>query len=214
MDITSIRSSTYAAIFIYLSAIFTIIAFSTPYWLSSDGKQAVKHFDNLGLWEACFTRFSDPNYLYDRQFIGCKWLFDEDYTFLSNILEPPFFIVTQTLYTIGLVFLLIGVLGVLAIQLCFVVEKEVYAMRVLAVITLISAKCMTIAVLVFGIWGDDRDWMPDPEHNYLSWSFALAVVGTLYQWASTTLFWIESRILSKRTVRKRDNYKLEQTINA
>ena len=52
------------------------------------GKQPVKHFDNLGLWTVCFSSFFHPNYLYDKEFKGCRWLFDEDYSFLSNFLEP------------------------------------------------------------------------------------------------------------------------------
>lgn len=87
-NILGARASTYAAISTFFSVIFTVIAFSTPYWLSADGKSSRRTFLNLGLWEACFTSFQHPNYLYDREFRGCKWLFDEDYTFLLDILEP------------------------------------------------------------------------------------------------------------------------------
>ena len=88
IDIMAARASTYAAISVFFALIFTVIAFSTPYWLSADGKSPRRTFLNLGLWEACFTSFRDPNYQYDREFRGCKWLFDEDYTFLLDILEP------------------------------------------------------------------------------------------------------------------------------
>lgn len=87
-DILSVRAATYAAISTFLGVIFTVISISTPYWLASDGKSARRTFLNLGLWEACFTTFKDPNYHYDRELRGCKWLFDEDYTFLLDILEP------------------------------------------------------------------------------------------------------------------------------
>ena len=88
LDVTSVRAVTYAAVFTFLTAIFTIIAFSTPNWLVADDKQPVKRFEKLGLWEACFHTFRDTNYLYDREFRGCKWLFDEDYAFLLDFLEP------------------------------------------------------------------------------------------------------------------------------
>ncbi|RWS12546.1 claudin domain containing protein-like protein [Dinothrombium tinctorium] len=211
LDITAVQSSTYAAVATYLSAIFTIIAFSTPYWLASDGKQAVKHFNNLGLWEACFTSFQDPNYLYDRVFSGCKWLFDEDYEFMRHILEPPFFVATQVLFTIGFVFLLLAVVAVLAIHLCFVVDNEVIAMKVLSAITFLAALFTTIAVIVFGIKGDDREWMPDPEHNFLSWSFALAVIGSFLQWVASVLFGVESRVLHKKRLKQSNNsFSMEQ----
>ena len=44
--------------------------------------------------------------------------------------------------------------------------------------------------------------MPDPEHNYLSWSFALAVVGCFFQWVSSILFWVENRILVKKEIKQ------------
>lgn len=88
LDILSVRAATYASVATFFSLIFTIIAFSTPYWLAADGRQAIKRFINLGLWEACFNHFRDTNYQYDREFQGCKWLFDEDYAFLLDILEP------------------------------------------------------------------------------------------------------------------------------
>lgn len=87
-DVTSVRAVTYAAIFTFLAALFTIVAFSTPHWLGADGMQPIRRFENLGLWEACFNSFRDTNYLYDREFNGCKWLFDEDYAFLLDFLEP------------------------------------------------------------------------------------------------------------------------------
>lgn len=70
----------------------------------------------------------------------------------------------------------------------------------------------TIAVIIFGIRGDDRDWMPDHEHNFLSWSFGLAVVGAFFAWMSAVLFWAESRILYKKELKKeRQMFNLEST---
>lgn len=86
VSLFSVRPSTYAAISTFFSVIFTVIAFSTPYWLRNENK---KKFENLGLWEACFVHLRDRYFNYDREFHGCKWLFDEDYAFLrAEILEP------------------------------------------------------------------------------------------------------------------------------
>lgn len=70
----------------------------------------------------------------------------------------------------------------------------------------------TIAVIVFGIRGDDRDWMPGHEHNFLSWSFGLAVVGAFFAWMSTVLFWAESRILFRKELKKEQQmFNMENT---
>ncbi|KAI1305346.1 hypothetical protein HDE_01538 [Halotydeus destructor] len=212
-DVLSVRPATYAAMATFVTLVFTVIALSTPYWLATDGRAPSDKFQNLGLWEACLVHFRDKNYLYDREFHGCHWLFDEDYWFLWDLLEPGFFITTQILYTIGFLLLLIAVIGVLAIQLCFIVDREAFAMKVLGFLMFISGLFTTTAVVLFGIYGDDRDWMPDPEHNFLSWSFALAVVGCFFQWISAILFWVESRILYKREM-KRDQQSFDMSPQA
>ncbi len=48
-----------------------------------------------------------------------------------------------------------------------------------------------MAILIFGIMGDNAEFMPDAEHNYLSWSFALAFVGTFFMFVAGALFMVE-----------------------
>ena len=88
LDVTKFRAVTYAASFIFVAVFFETIAFSTPNWLAADGYEPIKRFNKLGLWEACFYEFQDRYYLYDRVYRGCKWIFDEDYAFLLDFLEP------------------------------------------------------------------------------------------------------------------------------
>lgn len=88
VDITKIRNVTYGAIFTFLTMFCNTIAFSTPNWLAADGRQPIKRFNKLGLWEACFHQFRDPYYLFEREFRGCKWIFDEDFAFMIDFLEP------------------------------------------------------------------------------------------------------------------------------
>ena len=121
-----------------------------------------------------------------------------------------FFVATQVLYTLGFVFLLLAVIGTLAIELCFITDREAFAMKILSTVMFLAGLFCTIAVVVFGIKGDDRDWMPDPEHNFLSWSFALAVVGVFCHWIAAVLFLVESRILYDReNKRARSGFSLE-----
>ena len=40
--------------------------------------------------------------------------------------------------------------------------------------------------------------MPDFEHNFLSWSFGLAVVGTVGLYISATLFYVEAKVQKKK----------------
>lgn len=51
----------------------------------------------------------------------------------------------------------------------------------------------TIAVYIFGLYGDGRDWMPNWEHNNIGWSYALAVIGVIGSYVSGTLYLVEAR---------------------
>jgi len=53
-------------------------------------------------------------------------------------------------------------------------------------------------VIVFGALGDSRDWMPDFEHNFLSWSFGLGVVGTFGLFLTSALFYVEAKVQAKK----------------
>lgn len=64
--------------------------------------------------------------------------------------------------------------------------------------SLISALSCTMAVTIFAINANRSDWMPDPQHNYLSWSFAAALIGSLLMWIASLLFYIDLQLIIRR----------------
>jgi len=52
----------------------------------------------------------------------------------------------------------------------------------------------TLALIIFGAKGDGRDYMPEWEHNYLSWSFGIAFLTVIIQYIAGILFIIEGRV--------------------
>lgn len=87
IDLMDVRCSTYATLSIFTAAAILAIAFVTPFWLESNTIPN-QRFQRLGLWEACFARLHDHHFRYDRVVSGCKLIFDEDYAFLIDFLEP------------------------------------------------------------------------------------------------------------------------------
>lgn len=87
IDLLEVRCSTYATLIVFLSVAILAIAFVTPFWLESETIPD-QRFRRLGLWEACFAKIHDHHYRYDRVVSGCRWIFDEDYAFLIDFLEP------------------------------------------------------------------------------------------------------------------------------
>ena len=98
---------------------------------------------------------------------------------------------------------------------------------------MVAAVCGTVSLIIFGAQGDGRDFMPDWEQNYLSWSFGLAFVGksirnnqkifkpqylsnnvfyatgVAMQYVTAVLFLVEARIQQRKEL-ARDNMEKQQ----
>ena len=66
--------------------------------------------------------------------------------------------------------------------------------------------------MIFGIMGDNADFMPDWEHNYLSWSFGLAFVGVFAMFVDGVLFLVEARIIQRKEIAREMKFPMEQRI--
>ena len=73
-----------------------------------------------------------------------------------------------------------------------------------------------IALIIFGAMGDGRNFMPDWEHNYLSWSFGLAFVGVVMMYVTAVLFLVEARIMLRKEIAKdmqeKQQYPMERSV--
>lgn len=194
-----------ATTFAVLAFLFVFIAFVSPYWLETDGKLKDPKFLNIGLWQVCFRGFVDPRHWYDTKFYGCWWVFEEEYYIIHDILLPGFFVATQFFFTLCFTLLLIASFLV-ALYLCCSREHERFVLLLLVIGTdlTIAAVSGTIAVIIFGAYGDGRDWMQNWEHNNISWSYALAVFGVLFLYVSGILYLIEGRVHHKKRQRARE----------
>lgn len=171
-----------------------VFAFCTPWWLVTDGKLPAPKFQQLGLWEVCFNKFEDFDHWYDYKFTGCWWVFEEEYYIIFDFLLPGFFLLTQFFFTLTLTLVLVATF--LTWLYCFCSrdhDKYVLLLTSLGADLVIAGICGLIACLIFGNNGDRRDWMPNWEHNDLSWSFAFACVGSLLLIPAGALFLVEAK---------------------
>ncbi len=79
-------------------------------------------------------------------------------------------------------------------------------------ITIVSAILGTMALIIFGSLGDGVDFMPDWEHNYLSWSFGLGFVGVTFMFVSGVLFMIEARIIMRKEMAREKQFPMEKRV--
>lgn len=61
------------------------------------------------------------------------------------------------------------------------------------VLNFFSAICGTISLVIFGIHGNSRTWMPQWEHKCVGWSYFVAVVGIIIIYISGVSFITEER---------------------
>ncbi|XP_023226086.1 uncharacterized protein [Centruroides vittatus] len=209
-----------AVFFVFLTLIVVIISFSTPSWLVADGKNPHQNFHKIGLWEICYNReYDDYNdYQYHRRYrhdygpYSCKWIFDEEYYFFRDFILQPFFVAVQVFFTLGLIALLVAGLLTIILLVCMRSGKQGMVIGI-GIITLFAAICCTLAVIIFGALGDGRDWMPYPDHNYLSWSFGLGVLGAILAFITAILFFADALLVKHKQKHstQRQSYRMEQT---
>lgn len=189
-----------------LCVIFIVTAFVTPSWVEADPRFYGTQMEKLGLWTHCFRSLPDYNDITNTRFYaGCRWIFNpftEGYRELQYFLVPPFFVATQFFFTICFVAMLVAMAMVMMYLLCIDDYYRVRVLRWIGFDLFTGACCGTIALIIFGSMGDDEDFMPDWEHNYLSWSFGLAFVGVVMMYVAAVLFLVESRIMRRKELAK------------
>jgi len=196
----SSRTLRVSVVLLAVSSVCVILSFSTPHWLDSYGTQRLPNpkFTNLGLWQACFNGFHDKGHQYEVKFYGCKHVLLEEYDIIRLELVKPFFVATQFFFTLCFIGMLISIALTLMYLLCIDEYYRVKVLRWIGADLMVAAVCGTISLIIFGAQGDGRDFMPDWEQNYLSWSFGLAFVGVAMQYVTAVLFLVEARIQQRK----------------
>ncbi|XP_014470523.1 PREDICTED: uncharacterized protein LOC106742267 [Dinoponera quadriceps] len=190
------------------------VAFGTPAWLVSDPRITGAQLDRLGLWRHCFRSLPNPaeSDAPRRFFVGCRWIYDPftaGYSEIRGFLLPAFMVATQVFFTLCFLLGLITFCLILLFTLCCDPERKRYIelIAIIGCLTLVGGLSGGIAVIVFASLGNGDDWMPGHANNYLGWSFALGVIGTVLMLIAGGLFLVEANIQRK----KRDYLKESQT---
>lgn len=54
------------------------------------------------------------------------------------------------------------------------------------------------ACLIFGLWGNQDNWMPGHDNNFFGWSFGVAIASVFALIAAGVLFLVEARIQNRK----------------
>ncbi|XP_043495404.1 uncharacterized protein LOC122519780 [Polistes fuscatus] len=188
-----------------LAFLFVCIAFGTPAWLVSDYRITSAQLDKLGLWSHCFRSLPNPREADapTRYFVGCRWVYDpftKGYSEIRGFLLPSFMIATQFFFTVCFLLSMISFVGILLYALCCGQEQKQYVqlIKLIAYMVLVGGTSGCIAVIIFACLGNADEWMPGHTNNYLGWSFALAVIGSVLMLIASALLRVEANIQYKK----------------
>jgi hypothetical protein len=190
------------------------ISFGTPYWLQSVPSDQLPEpkFTNLGLWAVCLNGFHDMRHQYELKWYGCKHILLEEYDVIRSELQPPFFVATQFFFTLSLMGMIVAITFIVMYLMCVNDYYRVSVLRWTAIDLVVSGAVGTLALIIFGSLGDGRDFMPDWEHNYLSWSFGLGFLGVIFEYIAGILFYVEARIITRKELAREKQHPLEQRV--
>ncbi|XP_071142603.1 uncharacterized protein LOC143055443 [Mytilus galloprovincialis] len=165
-------------VFSGFALLFLVIGFATPHWLELDTKFITNSgFEKLGLWEACFNNWAYYRDYTGKTYNGCWWIFSYEYRPIWSYINPPWFLGIQVMMTLAL----LAEISVVLLALLFLIgccpgRNSVCGLFILGGIGLCSGILTAICTVIFGAKSVvDRQWIENPDKNFLSWSFGCVV---------------------------------------
>lgn len=131
------------------------------------------------------------------------------YTNQVKFLVTAFMIATQVFFTISFLLSIISFCLILLFTLCCDPERKRYVELISTIGYLLLANGFSggLAVIIFACLGNANGWMPGHANNYLGWSFALGVIGSVLMLIAGALLLVEANVQRK----KRNYLKESQT---
>ncbi|XP_040582272.1 uncharacterized protein pck [Lepeophtheirus salmonis] len=191
----------YGSICSFISGLFLLMSFSSPYWLAS-WEETQSPFKNMGLWEMCFYRFRHPDYQFDYAFSGCHPIYGTEYRLIREKLLPGWLMVVQLFITLALISSFLGQTVMVPLLLRYPLKIILRFEHQFCVFVMACYGCTAVFIFLgistFGGECWSRDWLLYPNFNYVSWSFAFALFACLGHILSTVLFYMDSRLAKER----------------
>jgi len=159
-----------------LGAFFcNFVAFCSGHWIESMPEYN-SQFVRLGLWEACFNNYIHPEDYVSKAYQGCWWIYYPEFWYIRTWLIQPWFWAVQMMSIV--VFLLMGfaAISIACMTLGCSHREAIKPRRWLLVCHGLSVILISIILIIMSVASKDRQWMPRPDQNRLSWSFGFQVM--------------------------------------
>ncbi|XP_067665560.1 uncharacterized protein [Haliotis asinina] len=174
--------SLFGLIFTVITFVCFMVGFSSPNWIEHFNKYTERQFVKMGLWEVCFKQWSYYKDYLGKKYNGCWWIFSFEYRPVWSWLNPPWLLAIQVLMVLTLMIMMVCLIFVIMYFVkCCPANKEKHYVMFSYILNFTAGAFIGISVIMFGIKADtDRQWLPHPDSNYLSWSFGFAVLSAFF----------------------------------
>jgi len=184
------------------SFLLVTVAMFTSSWLQAETRAYGTSVDRIGLWWQCFRSYTVNKDIHQQRFfVGCRWIFDRftaGYEDVRDEFSAAFFLATQTFFTLAFMGSLLGMMLSFSLILCPGEDFEKYVLQGAFITQYVAFGCGLLAVTIFGTMAPLEGWMPHPDHNLLSWSYALAVLGAVTALVAAILFHVEAGVQQRK----------------
>lgn len=175
------------------------VSFASPYWMQTY-PLSFNTFQNMGLWEICMKDYmhhkDDSQTIYN----GCWWVFDREEKFekLKEWLLPPWFITCQVMVTMNLIcqFATIAIIAMIFLHFCPIINHEYhqsYAMFAASGLCFFITILTVIVGIMYGVFCGDRQWMPRPDLNFISWGYGFLIIQGIITTGAGVCYFLEAQ---------------------
>jgi len=184
------------------------ISFASPYWIQTY-PDSFNTFRNIGLWEVCMSNYMHHKDDSQELYRGCWWVFNSEtkYRKLREWLLPPWLIAVQVLVT-GCLTLFIATALTIAfvfLHFCPIMNHEyhqTYALFASAAMMFLTTLGIFVSGTVYGQMSQDREWMPNPQFNFLSWGYGFLIMAGIASISAGVCFYLEAKKAYEELIRR------------
>ncbi|CAL8070406.1 unnamed protein product [Calicophoron daubneyi] len=164
-----------ASLTLTLLAVCTnFISFVSPYWIQSIPSKH-SQFERIGLWTACFNGYMRPG-LYDKAYFGCYYIYYVEYDSVRGWINPGWLYGIQTTSSVGILLQFLVTFVLLSQSNRAIERDDIRAVKFTLFGHFVTCITLAASLVAFAVARYDSTWMPYPEMNVLSWSYAVAAL--------------------------------------
>ena len=159
----------------FVAFMLNLTAFASDHWWVSIKTQ---EFNRVGLWQICFNQYRHRYDFFGKIYNGCFWVLSPETRMLFSWISTQWLRVVQAFSSLSLLTMLFGLVSVFNIVINRnMSQKLTNRVSLFAALSIfVSAIFMLIVVIMFGLKGKNRDWMPNWQQGWFGWSFNVAIL--------------------------------------